>query len=738
MTDYKNFRFELDADGVALVTFDVPEKTMNVFSIDVIDEIKAIADRAGSDDAIKGVVFATAKKDFAAGADLKSLFQPMQDGVKSLEGDEKLAFIRDQGALLGRSLTQLETCGKPLGVCLQGICLGGGFEFALACHYRVMSNDGRAKLGFPEVLIGLFPGAGGSQRLPRVAGAMEALQIMTTGRNIDADAALQKGIIHEVAAPEDMVAKAKAWVLANPQAVQPWYEKGFKIPGGKVWSPGGLQVFGGSSPMARRETHGNYPAVRYLLSAVYEGLQVPIEAGLRIEERYFAKLLLRPESTNMIRSIFLSKQELDKGARRPVGQTPAEVKKIAVIGAGFMGAGIANVSAQAGVEVVLIDVDQAGADKGKAHAKADLDKRVARGKMAQDKADEVLSRITPTTDYAQLSDVDLVVEAVFENSELKNTITKAAEAHLREDAVFATNTSTIPITSLAQASSKATHFVGIHFFSPVEKMMLVEIIRGGETGDYAISRALDFVAKIKKTPIVVQDTRGFYANRCVLRFVEQGLAMLAEGYKPALIENGARMAGMPMGPMELSDMTAIDLGYKIMTQTMSDLGDDYVPSPGDPIITKMYELGRYGRKTQKGFYDYGDDRSKALWPELSQFAPGGTVITDQPDVQVVKDRLLYCQAIEAAKCMEEGVVEDPREADVGSILAWGFAPFTGGALSFIDTVGLQAFVARADELNAAFPGPYFQVPKLLRDMAANGQTFYHGMAHAGAEPVAAE
>lgn len=738
MSDYKNFRFETDADGVAIITFDVPGKTMNVFSIDVIEEIHAIAGRLGSDDAIKGAVFTTAKKDFAAGADLKSLFKPMEEGSKGLEGDELAAFIRDQGALLGRSVTALEVCGKPLAICLQGLCLGGGFEFALSCHHRVMSNDGKAKLGFPEVLIGLFPGAGGSQRLPRVCGAMDALQIMTTGRNIDANAALQKGIVHQVVAPEEMVAKAKEWVLANPEATQPWRQDKFKIPGGKVWSPGGLQVFGGSSPMARRETYGNYPAVRYLLSAVFEGLQVGIDAGLRIEERYFAKLLLRPESSNMIRSIFLSKQELDKGARRPAGQQKGEISKIAVIGAGFMGAGIANVSAQAGVEVVLIDVDQAGADKGKAHAQADLAKRVSRGKMAQDKADEILSRITPTADYSLLADVDLVVEAVFENSELKNTITKAAEQHLREDAVFATNTSTIPITALAEASKTPEKFVGIHFFSPVEKMLLVEIIRGKQTGDYAISRALDFVAKIKKTPIVVQDTRGFYANRCVLRFIEQGLAMLAEGYKPALIENGARMAGMPMGPMELSDMTAIDLGYKIMTQTKNDLGTDYVPSPGDPIITAMYEAGRYGRKTKTGFYDYGEDKSKKLWPDLAKFAPGGQVLADQPDVQLVKDRILYCQAIEAAKCMAEGVVDDPREADVGSILAWGFAPFTGGALSFIDTIGAAAFVQRADELNAAYPGPYFQVPQLLRDMAANGDTFYGKFAAQTPEPIAAE
>jgi 3-hydroxyacyl-CoA dehydrogenase/enoyl-CoA hydratase/3-hydroxybutyryl-CoA epimerase len=475
-------------------------------------------------------------------------------------------------------------------------------------------------------------------------------------------------------------------------------------------------VFGAASPMLRKNTYGNYPAQRYILSCVYEGLQVDIDTGLKIESRYFAKLLARPEARNMIRSIFLSKQELDKGGRRPAGQEKAPVKKIAVIGAGFMGAGIATVSAQAGIQVALIDVDQAAADKGKKHAADELAKQVSRGRMDQAKADAILARITPTTDYGVLKDVDLVVEAVFESSELKNKITQAAEAVLPADSIFGSNTSTIPITSLAAASARPKNFIGIHFFSPVEKMMLVEIIVGKKTSDRAVSRAIDFVTAIKKTPIVVGDSRGFYANRCVMRYIEQGMAMLAEGYTPALIENGARMAGMPVGPLSLQDEVAIDLGYKILSQTKKDLGEAYVPGPTDPILTRMVELNRYGRKNGKGFYEYPTDGGKKrLWPELKQFALSG-VIEPQPDVQLVKDRVLYAQALEAARCVQEGVVTDPREADVGSILGWGFAPYTGGVLSFIDTVGAEAFVKRARQLEKLYGEP-FKVPRTLSAMA---------------------
>lgn len=715
-----NFRMETDGDGVAVFTFDMPDASMNVISESVITDLEAIAKTIAEDDAIKGAVLTSGKKAFCAGADLKSVFGGIEGAGAEKTGDERKQMIYEAAGRLNNTLRAIETCGKPVAAAINGLALGGGLEITLACHYRVAAEG--AQLGVPETQVGLFPGGGGTQRIPRLIGAMDALQMMAQGRPVDANWAQQKGLIHEVAPAAEVVDRAKAWIKSGPEAKQPWDQDKFKIPGGGPYHPAGMQVFGGAPAMMRRETMGNYPAIRYMLSCVYEGLQVPMDAAIRIETRYFAKLLMRPESHNMIRSIFVSKQELDKGGRRPAGQSRGDIKKIGVIGAGFMGAGVANVASKAGVEVVLIDRSQEDADRGKAHIEKDLSKRVAKGRMAQEKADAQLALVTATTDYSKLSDVDLVVEAVFEDRDVKAAVFKQIDEHLPAGAVLGSNTSTLPISSLAESAKNPEDFIGVHFFSPVEKMLLVELIVGDKTSDHAISRAIDFVGKIKKTPIVVSDTRGFYANRCVMRFMEQGMSMLSEGYKPALIENGARMAGMPVGPLTLQDEVAIDLGYRVLQATKRDLGADYVETPVDPIITRMYELERLGRKNGKGFYAYSEDGTKRLWHELDQFAVNG-VLEDQPDVSVVQDRIRYAQAIEAARCMEEGIVQDPREADVGSILGWGFAPFTGGVLSFIDTIGAKDFVARADELKAEFGAP-FEVPQLLRDMAAKGDTFY--------------
>jgi 3-hydroxyacyl-CoA dehydrogenase/enoyl-CoA hydratase/3-hydroxybutyryl-CoA epimerase len=721
---YTHFKFELDGDGIALITFDSPNVSMNVLSASVMAELGQIVDKIGSDDTIKGAVITSGKKAFCAGADLSELGSGMMD-LKGLSEEEAKQKLFGTAFRLNSQLRALETCGKPVAAAINGLALGGGFEVTLACHYRVMANDTGAKLGLPEALVGVLPGGGGTQRLPRLVGVMNAAPVMLQGKQLDADTAKQQGVVHEVAPVSEIVAKAKELVKANPLgSKQPWDQDKFKIPGGGPFHPAGMQIFGGASPMLLKETYGNYPAQRYILSCVYEGLQVPIDAGLRIESRYFTKLLMRPESRNMIRSLFLSKQSLDKGSRRPAGQEKSEIKKIGVIGAGFMGAGITTVSAQAGIEVVLIDVNQEGADKGKQHAVDFFAKGVKRGKITEEKAKKLADLITATTDYGALKDVDLVVEAVFENSELKAEITKKAEAVMPKGAIFGSNTSTIPISSLAKASERPDNFIGIHFFSPVEKMNLVELIVGEKTGDLAVSRAIDFVGKIKKTPIVVADTRGFYANRCVMRYIEQGMYLLTEGVKPALIENAAKMAGMPVGPLSLQDEVAIDLGYKVLQQTKKDLGDQFEDTPNAQVIEKMYELGRYGRKNGKGFYVY-EEGGKRLWDDLDQFAPNGELLPadQQPSVGEIKDRILYAQAIEAARTMAEGIVEDPREADVGSILGWGFAPYTGGVISFIDTVGTDKFVTRADELAKKYGKP-FEVPQLLRDMAAKKETFY--------------
>ena len=723
----KNFTLEIDNDGIALVTFDSPGKSMNVISAEVMDDFDALTAKVIDDDAIKGVVITSGKDAFCAGADLSELGGSSSEAAK-LPEEEMKAKLFEQCFRLNKTFRALETCGKPIAAAINGLALGGGFEIALACHYRVMPSDNpKAKLGLPEALVGVLPGGGGTQRLPRLVGVMNAAPILLQGQQLDAEKAQGLGIADAVVPLADLVATAKQLVKDDPKGgKQPWDGDKFKFPGGGPYHPAGAQMFSAASPMLRKNTYGNYPAQRYILSCVYEGAQVTMDQAIRIESRYFTKLLLRPESRNMIRSLFLSKQDLDKGGRRPSSQSKGEVKKIAIIGAGFMGAGIATVSAQAGIEIVLIDATQEGADKGKKHCTDHFAKGVARGKLSQDKADALGALITPTTDYTLIKDVDLVVEAVFENSELKAKITKMAEEQIGEDAVFGSNTSSIPITDLAKASARPKNFIGIHFFSPVEKMNLVEIIMGGETGDYALSRAIDFVTKIKKTPIVVSDTRGFYANRCVMRFVGEGLRMLAEGVEPALIENAAKMAGMPVGPLSLQDEVALDLGVKLIKQTQSDLGDAYQPNGTEPILFKMVEeYERFGRKNGKGFYDYPAEKGqpKRLWPELEQFAPGGSYAAEQPSADEVKDRILYAQALEAARCMAEGIVQDPREADVGSILGWGFAPYTGGTLSFIDTVGAKAFVARAKELEAKF-GDQFAVPGLLEEMASKGETFY--------------
>ena len=722
-----NFKYDLDGDGIATFTFDSPNKSMNVLSGEVIREFAEMADKIASDDAIKGAVIASGKDAFCAGADLSELGGSMTELAK-LPEDEAKAALFTECFKLNQTFRALETCGKPIAAAINGLALGGGFEIALACHYRVMPSDNpKAKLGLPEAMVGVLPGGGGTQRLPRFVGVMNAAPVLLQGKQWDAATAQGFGLVHAVVPSSELISKAKELVKEDALgSKQPLDADKFKFPGGGPYHPAGAQIFGAASPMLRKTTYGNYPAQRYILSCIYEGSQVNMDAAIRIESRYFTKLMLRPESKNMIRSIFLSKQALDKGDRRPASQQKADVKKIAVIGAGFMGAGVATVSAQAGIEVVLIDVSQEGADKGKAHAVKHFEKGVKRGKLSAEKAEKLAGMITATTDYKAMSDVDLVVEAVFENSELKAKITKAAEEVIPDTCVFGSNTSSIPISDLAKASKRPDQFIGVHFFSPVEKMNLVEIIMGEKTGDFALSRAIDFVTKIKKTPIVVSDTRGFYANRCVMRFIGEGMNMLAEGIKPALIENATKMAGMPVGPLSLQDEVALDLGVKLIKQTKADLGDAYKPSPTEPILFKMVEeYDRCGRKNGKGFYDYPTEKGqpKRLWPELGQFAPGGKILADQPSPAEIKDRILYTQAIEAARCMAEGIVQDPREADVGSILGWGFAPYTGGALSFIDTTGAADFVTRADELAAKY-GDQFEVPALLRDMAEKKETFY--------------
>ena len=723
---YKNFTLDTDADGIALVTWDMKDRPMNVLAADVMDELEMIVDRVAGDAAIKGAVLTSGKDAFSAGADLTMLQHGARqyDDVLKAQGEEAAMEFFFQGARRGSLVfRKLETCGKPWAAAINGLALGGGFEVTLACHYRVIADTPKAAVGLPEVKVGLFPGAGGTQRVPRLMPTQDALQMLFKGEQIKPAQAKAMNLVHEVAPLDDIIARAKAWILGGGSAVAPWDDKKFKPPSGKVFSPGGMMVWPAANAIYRKETFDNYPAVKAILSCVYEGLQLPMDAALKVESRYFAKIMRSKEAAGMIRSLFLSKGELEKGARRPKGAPRTTIKKVGVLGAGMMGAGIAYVTAAGGADVVLIDRDQAAADKGKAYSESLMSSRVMKGRAKSADKAALLARITPSADYNDLKGCDLIVEAVFEDRAVKKDATEKAQAVVGPDVVFASNTSTLPITSLAEVSLKPDDFVGIHFFSPVDKMLLVEIIKGDKTGDRALATALDFVRLIKKTPIVVNDTRGFFANRCVGNYIREGHLMLAEGVPPAMIENVARMAGMPVGPLSLNDEVALDLGWRIVEATKKDLGTQAVDPAQERILRSMVvEKGRFGRKNGKGFYDYPEKGKKRLWPGLADIA-GAPLDPDTIDVQELKDRFLVVQAVEAARTVAEGVVTDPREADVGSILGFGFPPFTGGALSYIDFMGLPQFVALCDTLSKSH-GDRFVPPKLVLDMAKSGETFY--------------
>ena len=708
-----------DADGITTITWDMPGRSMNVISADSDREFKAACRAAIADPKVKGVVITSAKPAFIAGADLS-----MMEGISAGAGltkEQQAKTIFDFFNENAKFTREVEKCDKPFVAAINGTALGGGFEICLMCHYRVVADDPKIQIGQPEVKVGLLPGGGGTQRMPRLMGAMGALPLLIEGKSLDPKAALKSGLVHEVVAAGELIKEAKAYILGGGKAVQPWDEKGFRIPGGEPHSAGGSQVFAGGNAMVSARTLGNYPAPKAIMSCVYEGLQVPIDAGLRIEARYMAELMMNPASRNMIRSLFINMQRAAKLASRPKGVAEAPLKKIAVLGAGMMGAGIAYVSAAAGLDVVLIDSTDAAAQKGKGYSEKLLDGAIAKGRSTAEKKAALLGKITPATSYAGLADCDLVIEAVFEDRAIKADVTKKAEAVLPKTSVFGSNTSTLPITGLAEASRDASKFIGVHFFSPVDKMQLVEIIRGKATSDATLAAAMDYVKRIKKTPIVVNDSRGFYTSRVFGTYTREGIIMLAEGIAPALIENAGRMTGMPMPPLALADEVALDLAYKVGMQTKKDLGDAYRASPADAIVAKMVtDLGRLGKKSDKGFYEYPEDGKKRLWSGLSQFAKPAA---EQPDVAELKSRFLYIQALEAARCYEEKVVTAPEDADIGAILGWGFAPWSGGPLSLIDTVGAAEFVRQCD-LMAQRLGPRFSPPALLREMAANGAKFY--------------
>jgi 3-hydroxyacyl-CoA dehydrogenase/enoyl-CoA hydratase/3-hydroxybutyryl-CoA epimerase len=725
-----NFKLDVDGDGIALVTWDMTDRSMNVITTGVIEELGALVDKITADPAIKGVVVTSGKDAFCGGADL-TMLEGMGTVFANLvrtKGEEAAAgFVFDESRKLSQVYRRIETCGKPWVCALNGTAMGGGFEFALACHHRIATDNPKTRLGLPEIKVGLFPGAGGTQRVARMIPPADALQFLLKGEQLKVDRAKAMKLIDAVVPQADLIKAAKDWIKAGGKAKAPWDTEGFRLPGGPVYSKAGMMTFPAANAIYRRETYDNYPAARAILQVVYEGLQVQFDTALRIESRWFAKILRSPEATAMIRSLFVSMQELNKGARRPANEPPTSLKKIGIVGAGFMGAGIAQVSAAVGLQVVLVDRDQETADKGKAGLHKVLSDRVMKGRMKGAERDEWLARISPSADYGALKDCDLVIEAVFEDRKVKSEVIAKIQAVIGDTAIFASNTSTLPISSLASEFKDPARFIGIHFFSPVDRMMLVEIILGKQTGNKALAAALDYVRVIRKTPIVVNDSRGFYTSRVVGTYIREGHLMLTEGVPAAMIENVGRMAGMPVGPLALNDEVAVDLAWKILKATEADLGAKAVDARQKTLLREMVEKrGRFGRKNGKGFYDYPANGPKKLWPDLVDFQLK-KLDPDKIDIEELKLRLLGIQALETSRCFEEKVLTDVREADVGSILGFGFAPFSGGTLSWIDMMGTKRFVELCRKLDKKF-GARFAPNKLLIDLAQKNEGFYQRFA----------
>ncbi|MCC4114745.1 enoyl-CoA hydratase/isomerase family protein [Aromatoleum toluclasticum] len=709
-------KFEVDADGIALITLDDPARPVNVVSPEWMDEFIAAIERVAADGAIRGAIVTSAKPAFMAGADLKYLMTLFDAGIGAKEAFE---FSQKPSVNMHR---RMETCGKPFVAAINGLAMGGGYELCLACHYRVIVDDPRAGIGLPEVNVGLLAGSGGTQRLARMIGIERALPLLLEGKTVPPAEALKLGMVDAVVPAAELIAAARKWLLESPDPMRPWDKKGYRVLEGF-----GLlnheQAASYSAHVAKiaARTWHNYPAPVAILDSVFEGMLMPFDKALTIESKHFARLLADPVSRNIIRTTFVNKGQADRLVRRPAGVPASKVKKLGVLGAGMMGAGIAHVSAMAGLDVVLLDATFEQAVKGKAYSERLLDKAIERGRRTREEADAVLARITPTTNYDDLGDCELVVEAVFEDRAVKARVIAKAEGALSADATFASNTSTLPISGLAEYSVRPEQFIGLHFFSPVDKMPIVEVIVGKRTSEQTLARALDFVAQLRMTPIVVNDGRGFYTSRVFQTFIHEGMRMLEDGVEPALIENAARMAGMPVGPLALTDEVTVELPWKIVQQSIADLGDAYVRPCSYEVMRRMVEgFKRPGRKAGAGFYDYPAEGGKRLWSGLRDAFPPAV---EQPPVEELRKRFLYIQALETARCLEEGVLTHPADGDVGSVLAWGFPTWTGGTLSLIDTVGVGRFVEECERLAGQY-GQRFKPSGWLRERAVRGEPFY--------------
>jgi 3-hydroxyacyl-CoA dehydrogenase/enoyl-CoA hydratase/3-hydroxybutyryl-CoA epimerase len=701
-----------DDDNIVILTIQQSRK-MNVLDEHFSNDLEKIAQSFIEDKDSKGLIITSDKDSFIVGADIDQ-FANIQSPKQAFDFVEHFKKV----------LRSLETCGKPVVAALTGTALGGGLEVALGCHYRIAVDQPNAKYGLPEVKLGLLPGGGGTQRLMRLVGMQKALELMTQGTKLTTQAAHELGIIDAVVTDKTaLIEQAKQWIHEHPTAQQPWDAKGFKIPQGNALTPQNAQMLSIAPAMANQKSHGNYPAITHILSCVFEGSLVDIDTGLALESRYFVACAMSQVSKNMIGTLWHQLNSINKGQSRPKSIPPYQTKKVGVLGAGMMGAGIAYVSAKAGIDVVLLDTTIENADKGKTYSENLLNKAIAKGRSNDSKKQSLLDKIQTTTDYADLADCDLVIEAVFEDRDIKAKCTQQTEAVTASDAIFASNTSTLPITGLAKASGRPKQFIGLHFFSPVDKMPLVEIIMGEQTDETTLAKAFDYVLQIGKTPIVVNDSRGFYTSRVFATYITEGSAMLSEGVHPRLIEVAGIKSGMPVGPLALQDEVSLGLMLHINEQTKKDLqkeGKEMPHHPADSVVELMGKThGRLGKKVGKGFYDYPEGGEKQLWSGLSNLFP---VADTQPTQQELIDRFMFIQANETARCYEENVINSIADANIGSIFGWGFAPHHGGTLQFINAYGVDNFVVRSQQLAERY-GERFAPAQVLVAMAKAHKEF---------------
>ncbi|MGW1718218.1 3-hydroxyacyl-CoA dehydrogenase NAD-binding domain-containing protein [Streptomyces sp. NPDC002156] len=725
MTQSTTIRWEQDRTGLVTLVLDDPDQSANTMNQAFRDSLAVVTDRLEAEkDTIRGIILTSAKKTFFAGGDLRDLIRVTPDTAQELF---------DGGLAIKRNLRRIETLGKPVVAAMNGAALGGGYELALACHHRVALDTPGTKIGCPEVTLGLLPGGGGVVRTVRMLGIADALlKVLLQGTQYSAARALKNGLIDEVAATQDeLLAKARAFIDANPESQQPWDKPGYRIPGGTPASPRFAANLPAFPANLRKQTNGApYPAPRAILAAAVEGAQVDFETAQVIEARYFVELAAGQTSKNMIQAFFFDLQAVNSGANRPKGFEPRPVRKVAVLGAGMMGAGIAYSCARAGIDVVLKDVSAEAAARGKNYSEKLCAKAVSRGRTTQEKADELLARITPSADPQDVAGCDAVIEAVFEDSALKHKVFQEIQHIVDPDALLCSNTSTLPITALAEGVERQADFVGLHFFSPVDKMPLVEIIKGERTGEAALARAFDLVRQIRKTPIVVNDSRGFFTSRVIGHFINEGVAMVGEGIEPASVEQAAAQAGYPAKVLSLMDELTLTLPRKIRAESkraVEEAGGTWPTHPAEAVIDRMVdEFGRTGRSGGGGFYEYGEDGRRAgLWPGLREhFGRGEGAEGVQIPFKDMQERMLFSEALDTVRLLEEGVLTSVADANIGSIFGIGFPGWTGGVLQYINGYegGLPGFVARARELAERY-GERFAPPGLLVERAEKGERF---------------